>query len=78
MFTRDGKVDYIGFSYYGRILISKYFVISYEERGKKILDRLGLEYDDMWEIYPMGTYNLVIVPKILKTNNYYRKWNLHQ
>jgi beta-glucosidase len=59
MFTRDGKVDYIGFSYYGRILISKYMAIAYEERGRKILDKLGLEYDDMWEIYPAGIYYLI-------------------
>ncbi len=59
LFAGDGKVDYIGFSYYGRILISKYLVISYEEKGRKTLDELGLEYDDMWEIYPMGIYHLI-------------------
>lgn len=59
LFAGDGKTDYIGFSYYGRILISKYLVMAYEERGRKILDSLGLEYDDMWEIYPQGIYHLI-------------------
>ncbi|MCJ7665109.1 MAG: family 1 glycosylhydrolase [Actinobacteria bacterium] len=59
MFTKDGKVDYIGFSYYGRILISKYMIIAYEERGKKALDSMGLRYDDMWEIYPEGIYHYI-------------------
>ena len=59
MFTKDGKVDYIGFSYYGRILISKYMIIAYEERGRKALDSMGLRYDDMWEIYPEGIYNFI-------------------
>ncbi|HEY4696066.1 MAG TPA: family 1 glycosylhydrolase, partial [Candidatus Hydromicrobium sp.] len=51
--------DYIGFSYYGRILISKYMIIAYEERGRKALDSMGLRYDDMWEIYPEGIYNFI-------------------
>jgi beta-glucosidase len=58
-FTKDGKVDFIGFSYYGRILISRYLIIAYQERGRKVLDRLGLKYDDMWEIYPEGIYSLI-------------------
>jgi len=59
MFTRDGKVDYIGFSYYGRILISGFPITAYEEKGRKVLDKLGLKYDDMWENYPVGIYNLI-------------------
>src|SRR4030065_1414594 len=59
LFAGDGKTDYIGFSYYGRLLISKHPVIAYEERGRRLLDRLGLEYDDMWEIYPPGIYYLI-------------------
>jgi beta-glucosidase len=59
MFVGEGKVDYIGFSYYGRILISKYPIIAYEERGREFLRKLGLEYDDMWEIYPAGVYHII-------------------
>jgi len=59
MFTGDGRADYIGFSYYGRILISKYPVMASDKRGRKILDSLGLKYDDVWEIYPQGIYNLI-------------------
>jgi len=59
MFTQDGKVDYIGFSYYGRILISGFPVTAYEEKGRKVLDKLGLEHDDMWENYPVGIYYLI-------------------
>lgn len=59
MFTGDEKIDYIGFSYYGRILASRHLIIAYEERGRKILDRLGLEYDDMWELYPAGIYHFI-------------------
>jgi len=59
MFTQDGKVDYIGFSYYGRILISGFPVTAYEEKGRKVLDKLGLEHDDMWENYPAGIYYLI-------------------
>jgi beta-glucosidase len=59
MFTLDGKVDYIGFSYYGRILISRSLVTAYEEKGRKILDKLGLKHDDMWENYPEGIYLLI-------------------
>ena len=68
MFAKDGKVDYIGFSYYGRILISKFMVIAYEERGRKLLESMGLKHDDMWEIYPPGIYEL-----IKKFHNKYRK-----
>ncbi len=67
MFTRDGKVDYIGFSYYGRILISKYMIIAYEERGRNFLKKHGLEYDDMWEMYPPGIYYLI--------KKFYRKYS---
>lgn len=59
IFTGDGKIDFVGFSYYGRILVSRYFVLAYEERGRRALDRLGLNYDDMWEIYPEGIYYLI-------------------
>lgn len=59
LFAGDGKVDFIGFSYYGRILISRFLIIAYQERGRKVLDKLGLKYDDMWENYPMGIYNLI-------------------
>lgn len=59
MFAGDGKTDYIGFSYYGRILVSRHLIMAYEERGRKILNRLGLEYDDMWETYPEGMYYLI-------------------
>lgn len=58
-FVSDGKVDFIGFSYYGRILVSRFLIMAYQERGRKALDKLGLEYDDMWENYPMGIYNLI-------------------
>ncbi len=68
LFTADRKVDYIGFSYYGRILISKYLIIAYEKRGREVLDRLGLEYDDMWEIYPEGIYHLI--------KKFYKKYSL--
>jgi beta-glucosidase len=61
-------VDYIGFSYYGRILISKYLVIAYQERGRQFLDKLGLEYDDMWEIYPAGIYHLI--------KKYYKQYSI--
>ncbi len=59
MFTGDGRVDFIGFSYYGRILTSGFPITAYEEKGRKILDRLGLKYDDMWEKYPVGIYDLI-------------------
>jgi len=59
MFTKDGRADFIGFSYYGRILISGYPIFAYEERGRKALEKLGLKHDDMWESYPVGIYDLV-------------------
>jgi beta-glucosidase len=59
MFTRDGRVDFIGFSYYGRILTSGFPITAYEEKGRKVLDRLCLKYDDMWEKYPLGIYDLI-------------------
>ena len=68
MFVKEGKVDYIGFSYYGRILISKSVIIAYEDRGRKFLESMGLKHDDMWEIYPPGIYEL-----IKKFHNKYRK-----
>jgi beta-glucosidase len=68
LFTSGRKIDYIGFSYYGRILISKYLIIAYEKRGREFLDRLGLEYDDMWEIYPEGIYRLI--------KKFYKKYSL--
>ena len=67
-FTGEGKVDYIGFSYYGRILISKFLIMAYEDRGRKFLESMGLKHDDMWEIYPPGIYEL-----IKKYHNKYRK-----
>ncbi|MEA2016704.1 MAG: family 1 glycosylhydrolase [Actinomycetota bacterium] len=68
LFTAGKKVDYIGFSYYGRILISKYLTVAYEQRGREALDRLGLEYDDMWEIYPAGIYHLI--------KKFYKKYSI--
>lgn len=59
MFAKDGKIDYIGFSYYGRILISKSPIIAYEEEGRKLLESMGLKHDDMFEIYPPGIYELI-------------------
>ncbi len=59
IFTKEGKIDFIGFSYYGRILISRYVVLAYEKRGREVLDRLGLDHDDMWETYPAGIYYLI-------------------
>ena len=59
-FTKKGsKVDYIGFSYYGRIPIDKYPLLAYEDRGRKKLDELEREYDDMWELYPEGIYRQI-------------------
>src|SRR4030066_1495099 len=59
MFVKDGKIDFIGFSYYGRILISRSVIIAYEEKGRKLLESMGLKHDDMWEIYPPGIYELI-------------------
>jgi len=59
-FTKKGsKVDYIGFSYYGRIPIDRYPLLAYEERSRKRLDELGREHDDMWELYPEGIYRQI-------------------
>ena len=59
-FTKKGlKLDYIGFSYYGRIPIDRYPLLAYEERGRKKLDELGVSHDDMWELYPEGIYKQI-------------------
>ena len=59
-FTCKGScVDYIGFSYYGRILIGSFPFVAYQERGRKALDRLGINHDDMWELYPEGIYRML-------------------
>ncbi|MBM3707457.1 MAG: glycoside hydrolase family 1 protein [Actinobacteria bacterium] len=59
-FTKKGtSVDYIGFSYYGRIPVDRYPLLAYEERGRKKLDELGRGHDDMWELYPEGIYKQI-------------------
>jgi len=55
-FTKKNKVDYIGFSYYGRLLIGKTAIVAYNKDGRKFLDDNGLTHDDLWEIYPEGIY----------------------
>jgi beta-glucosidase len=55
-FTKNGKFDYIGFSYYGRLLIGKNAIVAYNKDGRKFLDDNGLIHDDLWEIYPEGIY----------------------
>ncbi len=59
-FTRNGqKVDYIGFSYYGRILVDGFPLLAYDEKGRKRMDELGIPHDDMWELYPEGIYKML-------------------
>ena len=59
-FLKNGSyADYIGFSYYGRILIDKFPLLAYDERGGKRLDELGIQHDDMWELYPQGIYEQI-------------------
>lgn len=59
-FTSSGLyTDYIGFSYYGRILLGTFALLAYEERGRKLLDEMGLVHDDMWELYPEGIYQQI-------------------
>ncbi len=55
-FTKNGKFDYVGFSYYGRLLIDKTAILANTEKGKKFLDENGLKHDDIFEIYPEGVY----------------------
>lgn len=55
-FTRKGKFDYIGFSYYGRLLVGKTAIMASTEKGRKFLDENGLKHDDIFEIYPEGIY----------------------
>ena len=56
LFTKKGKVDFIGFSYYTGILLSGGFTVAYAEQGRKFWDKHGLAHDDIWEIYPEGIY----------------------
>jgi len=56
LFTKKGKVDFIGFSYYTRILIAGGFAVAFEEKGREFLEKHGLAHDDIWEIYPEGIY----------------------
>jgi beta-glucosidase len=56
LFTKKGKVDFIGFSYYTRILLTGGVTMAYEEKGRKFLEEHGLAHDDLWEIYPEGIY----------------------
>jgi beta-glucosidase len=59
-FTKNSeKVDFIGFSYYGRILLENYGLLAYQEKGRKKLDELGIQHDDMWELYPEGLYRML-------------------
>ena len=59
-FLNNGLLaDYIGFSYYGRILLEKFPLVAYEERGRKRLDELAITHDDMWELYPEGIYDAI-------------------
>jgi beta-glucosidase len=59
-FIKKGQyVDYIGFSYYGRIPLAAFALLAYEERGRKLLDEMGLVHDDMWELYPEGIYEQI-------------------
>ncbi len=56
-FIKKGRyADFIGFSYYGRILLGVFALLAYEEKGRKLLDEMGLVHDDMWELYPEGLY----------------------
>jgi len=56
LFTKKGKVDFIGFSYYTRILLAGGFTVAYAEGGLKFWEKHGLAHDDIWEIYPEGIY----------------------
>jgi beta-glucosidase len=56
LFLKNNKADFIGFSYYTRILIAGGLAIAYEEKGRKFLEKNGLPHDDLWEIYPEGIY----------------------
>ena len=56
LFTKKGKVDFIGFSYYTRILLAGGFTVAYADRGLKFWEKNGLAHDDIWEIYPEGIY----------------------
>lgn len=56
LFAKKDKVDFIGFSYYTRILLTGGITMAYEEKGRKFLEEHGLEHDDLWEIYPEGIY----------------------
>jgi len=59
-FTKKGRyADYIGFSYYGKIILADFALLAYEERGRKMLDEMGLVHDDMWELYPEGIYEQI-------------------
>jgi len=59
-FIKKGqKVDYIGFSYYGRIFFDRFPLLAYEKKGRKRLDELGIPHDDMWELYPEGIYKMI-------------------
>ena len=59
-FIKKGQnVDYIGFSYYGRILFDSFPLLAYEKKGRDRLDALGITHDDMWELYPEGIYRMV-------------------
>jgi len=56
LFTKKGKVDFIGLSYYTRILLAGGLTVVYGEKGRKFLEEHGLAHDDLWEIYPEGIY----------------------
>ena len=59
-FIKNGsEVDYIGFSYYGRILLDRFPLLAYKGYGRKRLDELGIRHDDMWELFPEGIYKML-------------------
>ena len=59
-FLKSGKyADYIGCSYYGRIPIERLPLLAYQKRGMKRLDELGIDHDNMWELYPEGIYDQI-------------------
>ncbi len=59
-FIKNGsEVDYIGFSYYGRILLERFPLLAYNKYGRKRLDELGIRHDDMWELFPEGIYKML-------------------
>jgi beta-glucosidase len=59
LIRKGQKVDYIGFSYYGRILFEGFPLLAYNKKGRERMDELGIPHDDMWELYPEGIYKMI-------------------